>query len=623
MMEHLPEVLRAIDRDVRIAVREDVGRVRETALQSKRHKLFLRKVERLSRIGEIYDLANHLSTSARKDESLVSNRYALFAVVAENHDAIHALTNQDTKRTAELLLESAPFLAKLYLNLLANDSRWVDILTRLKAGTKDYEGQKKDLEDLVDTARVMVSFSREYGNWTDKKLHSKEDREKEAEEILNTQLKVVKNHFKLHFIRLGALYIPSIRNPDQGRRKTGSGARKKQDDMQVIFDEMSHFSNAMLSVVTRIVGEYFARLYGNPNSEFAILLGGANARKEFPSFDYDAIAVYGKDGKTDNTGIKKPVERRLYFHMMFKRIMYEMNDIGLHMKPNFHEFIVWYNFQKKITRKYLVPALNTLKKQLKRRHGKMIYVPLSNLILGAGSEKLKTEIIDIIREHILEGSGFLDSIARALSGRRDRDEEWEKDKSSINIKRSPGGLRDINEAIWIHSVGKIERESESMLEGIQRLPIAGSEKRALKKAYLYLINLRIRMDLYYGRNEKDLPRGEALNNLAVACGYSGDNAGEKLRKDTQKYMGHVRTITDNAVDHCYEKNKGLRRKVAEIRKMQRGAEQYWSRVSENRVREQDEERREIERRLRMLGANVFTLEAWRNKALGERGGERH
>ncbi len=623
VMQGLPDLLRAVDRARKIELRKHVGKIPTKELEKKKESLLIKKIQALREIGEIYDHANLYSSIDRPDNTLVSNRFELFNAVARNPDAVNALASHKTQVNAKELLSYAPFLSKLYLNLLAHEPECVDILVRLKAGPRDFSAQKKGLEDLVKAERVLVLGSRKYLTWTDAKQQSKKMMMEEADDVLRCQLAKIKNYFKLHFIRLGALYIKEI---GESSKKKWKGGKSTTDEMRLIFEEMSHFSNAILSVVTMIVRHYYSRVYGDPRCDFAVLLGGANARREFPSFDYDAIAVYEKQGITRRNGIEAPIAHRVYFEEVFARIKAEMNDIGLYFEFNYQEFIVWYNFQTKYEKHLLVPSLPVFRKQLKRRYGKMLYVALSNLIVGAGDESFGRRVRKTIDHHIWEGSGQLNSIALPLAGRIERDCDAKANPSILNVKKSPGGLRDINEANWVNGLCKPNYPNfNDVLIGLKQLPLTRAQKKDLQDSYLYLINLRIRLDLYYGRNEKKLPTGDALNRLAYAVGYRGQHPGKRLVDELKVHMRKVRKLSTLSIDHWLNLSiyKEVRKRARQIVALEKNSARYWKMSRQIQAAENNKQYKkkklETEKLLAKKGMDPNTIKLWARTAMSENG----
>jgi len=119
----------------------------------------------------------------------------------------------------------------------------------------------------------------------------------------------------------------------------------------------------------------------------------------------------------------------------------------------------------------------------------------------------------------------------------------------LNIKTSPGGLR-LGTHLWILATTAFERSFESFEELAHHLRDEGlvtTEKAAaLVDSYLYLLRLRVRMDMQYGRNDKDLPSGEELCALAKSLSIIPTRPGiapeMALRGEILEAMGALRAI---------------------------------------------------------------------------------
>jgi hypothetical protein len=512
---------------------------------SKRYEMTVEALERLEIIGRYFDAANAYSMAQTEAKEKVRNKLDIYRVASENPKAVNALINFQTETTARLLLEYAPFLSKIYISLLAHKPNHANLLSNLNPETKDYKSQVRDLEELTHSAETSIKQSTKYLMWEmDRKRLTKKDLSAEAVTVLESQVECLKNYSMLQLIRLGALYIEPIRGTFSDIKVSD---KKEEDhfasaDMNLIYDEMSNTSNAMLNTIYRITDKYFSTLYGAPSSTFCILLGGANARKEFPSFDYDAVATYQKEGKTEG-GILGKISNSDYFNMLFTKIMDIANSVGHHFDSNFQDLICYKDGpEDKNTdgSRKIVYSLSAMKEIMYKGNIQTARTAMSTLIIAAGDDDLGEKVMKIgrgltsTREYVERDLVW--NYARRLARR----EEYEQ--NTTNVKRSAGGLRDINDAIWMNNAlhSRFER---NILKGIVQLPLTEGDTGKLMKSYLFMINLRIRMDFYYGRNDKDLPEGEELERFVHAIGYTGDKAVSQFRK---RYEMHRKTIDEVA-----------------------------------------------------------------------------
>jgi hypothetical protein len=129
----------------------------------------------------------------------------------------------------------------------------------------------------------------------------------------------------------------------------------------------------------------------------------------------------------------------------------------------------------------------------------------------------------------------------------------------LNIKTSPGGLR-LGTHLWILCATAYERSFDSF-ENLadfllsERL-ISRENATSLTSSYHYLLRLRVRMDMQYGRNDKDLPEGEELSALAKSLGLgpsrNGIAAESILKAEALHAMREMRSIIGG--DHSTEGN---------------------------------------------------------------------
>ncbi len=541
--KYLPALISEADKAIQSELRGSAHVLKPEEVATKRYDMIVDALERMVLVGRYFDEANARSAKRTEAKEKIKNKLDLYRVASQNPGAVEALINFQTEATSQLLLEYAPFLAKLYLSLLAHQPQSSNILSHLKPGRKDYRSQRTELGDLVLGAEIYLRYSGEHLMWErDRKALSKEELVKESEIILDLQVEAIKNYSMLQLIRLGSLYIAPIRGTftDTERRQPTKGADFSFEDMELIYGEMSNISNAVIDTIHSIASKHHQRLYGKPSSPFCLLLGGANARREFPSFDYDGMAVYEKEGKTEG-GIEGSISNREYFNNLFSLIMEIADEIGHNFDTDFQSLLVESDSQKVGD---LVTDLETFQKRIGKSNVQMVRTASSSLILAAGNEDLGKRVIDICSEQYRNPAFLEEDLAWSYARRLNRRKEYSK--KNYNVKYSAGGLRDINDAIWMNNSanGVAER---NILRGIDSLALTSREKKQLKGSYFYLINLRIRLDFYYGRNNKDLPQNGELKKFVHALGYEGSAPVRGFREDYNRHRHVIKTLTDKAI----------------------------------------------------------------------------
>jgi len=116
-----------------------------------------------------------------------------------------------------------------------------------------------------------------------------------------------------------------------------------------------------------------------------------------------------------------------------------------------------------------------------------------------------------------------------------------------NIKRSPGGLRDLHLMRWIGYA----RYRAADLETLRRLGhLSAVDYRRLREAWEFLLRLRNEMHFHAGRAQDLLSRAEQLR-IAERFGYQGDDGVMAVERFMQQYFDHTSNIRD-IVSHFSE-----------------------------------------------------------------------
>ena len=141
-----------------------------------------------------------------------------------------------------------------------------------------------------------------------------------------------------------------------------------------------------------------------------------------------------------------------------------------------------------------------------------------------------------------------------------------------------------------------------------------------------MINLRIRLDFYYGRNNKDLPQNGELKRFVAAIGYEKDDPVKKFREEYRKHRHNIRKLTDGAVNTILKPFPDIEKKAQELRddyfnKVQQRLEQG---KKEKAGKKAENIEKIIEKNVSFLiekGNNSFISSSWGKKVAAERGFE--
>jgi hypothetical protein len=604
--QHLPALVSAAEAQAQLELSGSVHALEPEDILIKRCYVVTDTLSRLEVIGRIFDKANAMSLSRTEARDKVKSKFDLYRVASKDVQAVTALTHFQTEVTSKLLIQYAPFLAKIYLSLLAHQPSCAKMLQELTTQPQDYQSQTRELLDLVEQAELSVVYNLEnrvLGG--DRSLRPKAEMKEEAEEILNKQIEVIKNYSMLQFIRLGIMHIPAltfgVNEPN-----------KSMEEIRALFEEMSNISNATISIICKVASNHLNRFYGTPSTEWTLMLGGANARREFPSFDYDALMVYKNDGMTQppdkamkqSSFFEEPITHKEYFAHLFRLIRMITNDVGHHFD---------YSIQNSLLGQSLgtveVPTLEEF--ALKIRDTRMVHIrtPLSTLVNVAGSDGLAQEIRNACISVLSDTETQIDHLAYRLNDRSFRRSSY---RSKSNVKQSSGGLVDINEALWIYYTAS-GQFSNDVITGINMLPLATKKRNQLIEGYKFLIQTRMSLDFFYGRNDKTLPVGKELAQFVRARGYSSVAA---FRRQYARQKGLVRRITDQAIETIIKDFPQARDPGRQLK-----FDQFCQDLAEQRMDvERDHleaKKREVAREFTMAGSNF--PEAWASRWATETG----
>jgi hypothetical protein len=352
-------------------------------------------------------------------------------------------------------------------------------------------------------------------------------------------------------------------------------------------------------------------------TRFAIILGGANARQEFPSFDYDGFGAFEKNGIT-STGCSN----QFYFDRLQDLIREIVStfghDYGTAISPfgrhavSLAELIKYMNSDSDVyipetDRDMMIPNYIG---SYARAHIDLEY--------GAGNYEFSKNVIEKIHGWILHEKKADVAVGKYMDLKtKSRLAEFEYFR---NIKTSEGGLREICNVVWLYKC-----ISGTEINGIaRRLLLMGIEKetvRELLESHNYLLNLRIRLDFHYGQNGKFIPSGKELDLFAHSLGYiysDGKTEGKNLLDDLYFHSNRIADITSSLVMKMVGENPWLKQGITrEENRQQRKTEMKQEgllKISLDTVTQDrsPDEKHAIEKIVEK-GSNPFAAEAWSRK----------
>jgi len=530
-------------------------------------------IRTLEEIGNIYENASavvyskHLIGGERK--GAIGDKLEIYRLASENPEVVKALTDRRAHNLAGSLSLRAAYLTKIMIELIAERPDLLEEIVDIERIVRRLP--RKGMEEFREELKVYLNEVEVKA----KKEGLTKTNVENVELIHDRKVKALKTFTYLNFLRLGYMYTEKMEG------------RLKDTTVKDIYEEVSNLSLSVLEGIYSIEREYLTALYGEPSSKFAMVLGGASSRREFPSFDYDALAVVEKYGKTAG-GIKGEISNIEFFNKLYEQMETTAFEVNHHLD---RKFVVedllcatpdYYEFR--------------LKKDLANNPAAML--GLENLSYGCGDKELADKMIEVgwglIRRHALI------SAASSILLREKRDREW--DKRQPNIKYTKGGLRDLLEVMVVYKVMK-GMPQKNIFDILGALPLSKRQRAQLLYSYLWLMNIRIRLDLEYGRQHKFLPeREEDMRRFAKLLGYRDDKqtAVDAFMGDYYKHTSRVREITNDLLSKIMEEHPELREEVEKLR------EYSMKKQREERVRREREAMKEarmhLQRKLKELGA---------------------
>jgi UTP:GlnB (protein PII) uridylyltransferase len=201
---------------------------------------------------------------------------------------------------------------------------------------------------------------------------------------------------------------------------------------------------------------------------------------------------------------------------------------------------------------------------------------MENPSYGCGNPPLVQQMMAVCRD--LVGANAQRFAVSQIIRREMRDREYKNAKP--NIKESMGGLRDMLDVMVIYKglEGMPQTSVFDIIGGIYDKLITDaapedrqhltSQRASLMDSYYWLMNLRIRLDLELGRQDKTLPEGADLMRFARLLGYRarGDkDAVEHFQHSFENHTKRMRNITDQLIKEAYKRHPGLKDAETEVR----------------------------------------------------------
>ncbi|MEM8666329.1 MAG: [protein-PII] uridylyltransferase [Planctomycetota bacterium] len=168
----------------------------------------------------------------------------------------------------------------------------------------------------------------------------------------------------------------------------------------------------------------------------------------------------------------------------------------------------------------------------------VIFSSLAESRLLAGSLRVYSNYFHTFRRGTMRRSKRL--IQDVVAARREERRKWGETNYLLrpNVKRSRGGLRDIQLIRWIG----FARHGETDLERLLKLGALPEEDfRQLRSAYAFLLRLRHELHFRNGSSQDVLDRGTQME-IAEAWGYEGKDGVLPVEQFMQDYFDNTRNV---------------------------------------------------------------------------------
>jgi hypothetical protein len=506
-------------------------------------------VRELRRVGTIYDEASATVMSRRtavseRTEAAMGDKMDVYRRIQSDGAAIKALTDQRLRRLADILSYRSAYLAKTMIELIAERPQSLNEVVKPEHRPTTLEGMRGEL------GRRLAESAGEGG-----------------EEGRRRGVDAVRHFNNAGLIRLGYMYTEVMEG------------KLTDTTVRGIYDEMSDLSIAVLEGVYSLERRRMSEEYGEPSAKAAIVLAGANSRREFPSFHVDAAAVTSPDDPAQpeergfgltSGGSRPPITNLEYHEELTRRIRDSAKAAG-HL-VDFDTITLGPEGRALNCR---TPAIVCGALDAAAAAEPAVLFGAENLTYGCGDPAVAGEMLEASSRLI--GRHAPAYASAVILDRENRDKEWRAEKP--NIKYSKGGLHDLVEVVDTYKaveglpqnsifdlVGAIYKGLKSGAEPAKAELLDAQEKQ-LMKSYLWLMNLRVRLDLEYGRQHKFLPEDAHLRRFVRMFGYADQERDpvEAFMEDYETNTRRVREATDDLLRTLIERHPPVSEALAKAR----------------------------------------------------------
>ncbi|MEM9585745.1 MAG: [protein-PII] uridylyltransferase [Planctomycetota bacterium] len=168
----------------------------------------------------------------------------------------------------------------------------------------------------------------------------------------------------------------------------------------------------------------------------------------------------------------------------------------------------------------------------------VIFSSLSEARLLSGSLRVYTQFFEYLRNGSMRRQRSV--MASVVQARKEEREKWGETNYLLrpNVKRSRGGLRDIQLIRWLG----FAKYGETDLVRLVKLNVLPDEDyRLLRRGYAFLLRLRNELHFLEGRSQDVLDRATQLE-IANKWGYEGSEGVLPVERFMQDYFEHTRNV---------------------------------------------------------------------------------
>lgn len=461
----------------------------------------------LSRIAAIYDRASgriaegQRAQTSFKESYRLTNRFDLLGRIARV-DQLAVLIAPTVQTAASSLVSRGSYIGRLYLNTLVEFPQYQTTLHISYPQTKHLlESHYASLAREPERAHSALPISSGVGR--------------------------LKQFTTTSYINIGLECLNQASNAPQFHADSSR--------------DVALLSEFIFEKVSALEFDRLTNAHGIPSSRHGFIGGGANARREYPSFDYDWFLAYEREGETSATDNQIPVSNHAFFTKLSRAVNTTLSSLGANSDgAYFPHHPISLEAESAVTKdryQHLLASSPDPHMELRLR---------VNMIALGGDRAFCDEWLNHLSMLTKNASAeIMQNQARVILNMSRAEPTPER----LNVKTSPGGLR-LGTHLWILCATAYSRSFDSFENltdflASERL-ISQEKATALTSSYLYLLQLRVRMDMQYGRNDKDLPAGEELSVLAkslgLGAGRNGITAESILKAEALHAMKEMRSI---------------------------------------------------------------------------------